>query len=215
MIRSDLAVHYINHMGDDRTVVNSARVSYNKQIQTLADKDRSLLVYLARNKHFSPFEHCVLSVLIECPLYIRSQIHRHRTFSYNEISRRYTSDNITYYLPPLDREQDTINKQSSIVIDSTMTIETMRLIVESAIQTYNRLIDTGVAREVARSVLPQCIMTKFYMTGNLRNWHSFIELRMSHRAQYECQIIAEKIHAILLAYFPKSYEALHEARQIR
>ena len=86
---SNIKVDYVDHMGNDLTVVNSARVSFGKTKTTLDESDIKLLNYLAKHKHYTPFEHCTLTVLVKCPLFTRSQIHRHRTFSYNEISRRY------------------------------------------------------------------------------------------------------------------------------
>ena len=95
-----IKVDYIEHMGSEETIVNAARVSFgNNNVTELSDKDKKLINYLAKHKHMSPFEHCILSVKITCPLYIRSQIHRHRTFSYNEISRRYTEKDMEFYLP--------------------------------------------------------------------------------------------------------------------
>src|SRR5687767_14024229 len=100
-------------MGEDLSVVNAARVSYGTSSSSLTDKDKKLIKYLADHKHMSPFEHCAMTALITCPLFVRSQIHRHRTFSYNEISRRYTSEDIEFYLPSSWRKQDEKNKQSS------------------------------------------------------------------------------------------------------
>ena len=108
-----IKAEYMDHMGNDLTVVNSARVSFGSESQELSDKDKKLIKYLADHQHMSPFEHCQLSVRISCPLYIRSQIHRHRTFSYNEISRRYTSKDLEFYIPETLRKQSDDNRQAS------------------------------------------------------------------------------------------------------
>ena len=209
-----IKVHYIEHMGSDLTTVNAARISFAGESQQLQDKDKKLIKYLADNEHMSPFEHNLLTVIIECPLYIRSQIHRHRTFSYNEVSRRYTADNLEFYIPPQEdiRNQSKDNKQASEgLVDNNIAFDAqdlMRKLVMSSEQVFNALIDMGISREQARGILPQCLMTKFYMTGNLRNWVHFVELREHTHAQKEVQYIAKQIKTILLEKFPESASAL-------
>lgn len=207
-----IEVKYINHMGDDLTVVNAARVSFATESQELTDRDKKLIKYLADHEHMSPFEHCQLSIKINCPLYIRSQIHRHRTFAYNEISRRYTSKDLEFYLPNILRKQSDSNKQASygVVGDN----ENQALLVEGedihslCMKFYEDLLSMGVCREQARGWLPQNLMTEFYMTGNLRNWIHFIKLRQHEGAQYEVQLIAEECKNILLDKFGYSAKVL-------
>lgn len=207
-----IKVTYVDHMGDDLRPVNAARISFGNTKETLEEKDIKLLEYLGKHQHFSPFEHCSLSVIIKCPLYIRSQIHRHRTFSYNEISRRYTSKDLEFYVPPIEdiRKQSTDNKQaSSGLIDDSMIAEFLfKKANDDSLRIYNSLLDKGVAREQARGVLPQNLMTEFYMTGNLRNWAHFQKLRLGEGAQSEVRIIAEQLNEILLEKFPVSYKIL-------
>jgi thymidylate synthase (FAD) len=205
-------VSYKAHMGNDLTVVNAARVSYGKNKTDLDSSDIKLIHYLAKHKHYSPFEHCSLSVSIKCPLYIRSQIQRHRTFSYNEISRRYTAENLEFYVPTKLRKQHVSSKQCSdgyledhLNEDFLNEINKIHL---QALHTYNILIDSGVAREQARGVLPQNLMTEFWMTGNLRNWTHFLKLRLDSHAQEEVQDIAKQISDIVNMNFNESYKAL-------
>ncbi len=201
-------------MGTDLTAINAARISFGGESRTLEEKDVKLLDYLAKNDHLSPFEHVTATFMIECPLYIRSQIHRHRTFAYNEISRRYTADDLEFYLPPLDdiRVQAKSNKQGSDgTIDeeeATEAYRCMRQVVLTANGAFNRLIEMGVAREQARGILPQCLMTKFFMSGNLRNWIHFIRLRDHAHAQKEAAYVARAVKAELLARFPETTKAL-------
>lgn len=209
-----IKVDYINHMGDDLTVVNAARISFAGHHHLLDDKDSKLIDYLAKNEHMSPFEHCALTLRLEVPLYIRSQIHRHRTFAYNEVSRRYTSDGLEFYTPPADdiRAQSKSNKQASDgPIDAAMA-ENCRLLmtglIEHAQSVFNELLQHGVARETARGILPQCLMTSFYMTGNLRNWAHFVRLRDHSHAQKEAQYVAKAVKEIMLAKFPIATAAL-------
>lgn len=205
---------YINHMGSDLTIVNAARVSFGNHSDELNDKDHKLIKYLADNQHFSPFEHCQLTVLVECPLYIRSQIHRHRTFAYNEISRRYTQENLEFYVPPADdiRAQSLSNRQASVgPIDEQQTryaTDAIKHAHSYSLEFYNQLIKLGVCREQARGVLPQNLMTKFYMTGNLRNFSHFIKLRADKHAQKEVQYIAQQIKDIAIDKFPIALAAL-------
>jgi len=209
-----IKAEFIECMGNDLTVVNSARVSYGKTKTKLDIKDEKLLNYLAKHQHFTPFEHCILSVKIDCPLYIRSQIHRHRTFSYNEISRRYTDENLRFYVPKIMREQHSSSKQCSG--DDFSIVDSMRLKDEviashkKSLEIYDKLIKAGVAREIARGVLPQNLMTEFWMTGNLRNWIHFLKLRLDSHAQYEVRVIAEDVKAIIEDKFPLAAKALFE-----
>ncbi len=150
---SKISVAYIDHMGDDLSVINSARVSFGKSKDKMDKSDIKLINYLSKNKHLTPFEHCTLSVNIKCPLYVRSQIHRHRTFSYNEISRRYTSENIEFYIPEQYRKQHDKSKQCSDgLLDPLVEKESKEItkkIHDQCLNVYNKLISNGVARELA------------------------------------------------------------------
>ncbi len=107
------AVEYVSHMGTDLSVVNAARVSFGAEKKNVSEKDIKLINYLMQHNHSSPFEHCVLTYKFTVPLFIRSQHHRHRTWAYNEISRRYTSVDMNFYCPPEFRTQHKSNRQAS------------------------------------------------------------------------------------------------------
>ena len=107
------AVEYISHMGNDLSIVNAARVSFGAEKQELDGKDMKLIKYLVKHNHTSPFEHCAITMRFTVPLFIRSQHHRHRTWSYNEISRRYTSVDMEFYQPEEFRTQHKSNRQAS------------------------------------------------------------------------------------------------------
>lgn len=211
----ELVAHTRNDYGDmDRFPAQAARVSFaNDKSGYTREEDTKLINYLAKHEHHTPFEYQHATLMIECPLFIRSQIHRHRTFSYNEISRRYTSDELAFWQPSAYRRQNTKNKQSSdafaftdrqlIDFDSLMIHH-----VERAMFIYNRYIEQGVAREQARAILPQSLLTRFYMGGNLRNWVHFLKLRLDAHAQYEGQVVARKCAKILYKLWPISIEAL-------
>lgn len=215
-------VELVDHMGTDHSVVQAARVSFGKDRWpnadasdlTLGASDTKLIKYLAKHSHSSPFEHCTATLHIECPLYIRSQVHRHRTFSYNEVSRRYTSENLKYYMPSRDafRTQAVNNRQASdgtiVGLEADAAERFYRESLFYAVSGYHRLLGLGLSREQARGVLPQCTMTRFYMTGSLWNWVRFLKLRMHEGAQWEVQLLASEIAGILQPLFPVSMEAL-------
>jgi len=212
---SQISVKYVDHMGDDLRVVNSARISFGTSKTEVSTQDRKLIQYLAEHEHMSPFEHNVLSVEISAPLYIRSQIMRHRTFSYNEISRRYTDKNIEFYMPTELRAQSKDNRQASDGVLSQdvsdgYLVEREKLF-KMALDLYESMIASGVCKEQARGVLPQDLLTNFVMTGNLRNWVHFVKLRQHPGAQLEVQLIAEQVKDILLEKFGYSaYYLLEE-----
>lgn len=215
MTTQEISVEYVDSMGTCETVVNAARVSFGDRITAMRPRDSRLLVYLATHDHLSPFEHCAMNVRIHCPLYVRSQIMRHRTFSYNEISRRYTDKDVVCHVPAVVRTQSESNRQASGPdMDATANEEARALISaanESALRAYHRLLEMGVAREIARGVLPCNTMTEFYMTGNLRNWVHFVRLRDHSDAQLEVQEIGRQVRALLIDRFGEAAQCLFDA----
>ena len=107
------AVEYVSHMGNDLTIVNAARVSFAVEKESMDEKDQKLIKYLLKHNHTSPFEHCAITMRFTVPLFIRSQHHRHRTWAYNEISRRYTGVDMKFYSPEKFRTQHKSNRQAS------------------------------------------------------------------------------------------------------
>lgn len=198
-------VEYVNHMGDSLTAVNTAKVSFGNSSQELTNKDKKLIDYLVKHDHLSPFEHCSLTVKIDCPIYISKQIMRHRTGAFNEISRRYTDKDLEFYMPDTLRKQHESNKQASYGALDPETQKAVLIEIEEhhsrSLDLYESLLAMGVCREQARGVLTQDLMTSFYMTMNLRNWAHFIKLRDHADAQVEVQIIARKIKEILIDKF--------------
>lgn len=202
-----------NEANMDFMPCSAARVSFGNEDATGQDvaKDKKLMNYLAEHDHLTPFEYQHATFLIECPLFIRSQIMRHRTFSYNEISRRYTSEELEFWIPDYLREQSLSNKQASTdkaVLDSDDLLDSMRGHCELSLEEYERLVAYGVCREQARSMLPQALLTKFYMGGNLRNWAHFVALRRDGHAQKEVQVVAERVAEKLRELWPESCKAL-------
>jgi thymidylate synthase (FAD) len=202
-------VRLINFMGGDETVVLAARVSTGKGLKG-EEQDRKLIHYLMKHKHETPFEHSVFQFHISCPLFVARQWFRHRVASYNERSGRYVEYEDEFYLPHRLRLQAKSNKQASEFGEIpnehellTMIQETYELVYER----YKKLLAAGVARELARSVLPLSLYTQFYWTINARSLMNFINLRADAGAQWEIRQYAEAIARIFKAKMPWTWEA--------
>ena len=198
-------VGLIDHLGTETTIVNAARVSFGKLKTEMNDQDVKLLDYLIANRHTSPLEHVVFTFSVHCRLFIRGQWHRHRTWSYNEISRRYTEIDMEFYTPPALRRQSQNNRQASFADDSFEDKELRELIAahnQSSFDLYNRLLEAGVCREQARGVLPQNMMVTFWGTVDLSNLLHFLELRDSDHAQWEIREYAIAIKKLIKPLIP-------------
>ncbi len=208
------AVEYVNHMGDDLTIVNSARVSFGVEKDELDKRDEKLIEYLIKHKHTSTLEHCTVTFRFTVPLFIRSQHHRHRTWSYNEISRRYTDFNIQFYEPEMFRRQHESNRQASSnnKVDSRTLQGYVKELHRKSLGLYETLMAEGVCREQARGVLPQNMYTEYYGTANLGNLLKFIDLRIHEGAQWEIQQVAKAVLNILEDLFPVTVSAYQEIR---
>jgi thymidylate synthase (FAD) len=217
-------VELVEHMGSDLTVVNSARVSFGKHKTELDDSDKKLIEYLIRHRHTSVLEHNMVTFRFKVPLFVRSQHHRHRTWSYNEISRRYTEYNIEFYQPREFRKQHKSNRQastndtfdpefysSSLDISHSATSVVEGLFKDS-LRVYNKLLDSGVCKEQARMVLPQAMYTEYYGTANLNNILKFVDLRIHEGAQWEIQKVAEAVLDIITDLYPVTVEAYRKIR---
>ena len=205
-------------MGDDTTIVNAARVSFGKQVNKLSDKDKKLIKYLVSHKHTSTLEHNVLTMRFRVPMFVARQHMRHRTWSFNEISRRYTSIDMTMYEPDMFRIQHSSNRQASDdknLINPLCTSSTaygtgisgqasalVKKHHESSILLYESLMASGVCREQARGILPQNMYTEYIGTVNLNNLIKFIHLRIHDGAQWEIRRVAETCYHIAKSLWP-------------
>ena len=217
-------VEYVEHMGSDLSIVNSARVSFGKHKQDLDGRDKKLIKYLIKHRHTSTLEHCLVTFRFKVPLFIRSQHHRHRTWSYNEISRRYTEENLQFYEPRTFRTQHKSNRQASNIdeLDPIMgyfedggpnyASSVVRAHHRNSVSLYNDLMDKGVCREQARGVLPQNLYTEYYGTVNLNNLIKFIELRTHDGAQWEIQQVARACLSIVEELWPVAISSYREIR---
>jgi len=220
-------VQLVDHLGNDLSVVNSARVSFGKHKEEIEEQDKKLISYLIEHRHTSTLEHCAVTFRFKVPLFISKQHMRHRTWSYNEISRRYTDFNIEFYEPNKFRTQHVSNRQASndelinpkIIYHhlpdgaSSTASQLIKNHNRSSLRLYEALIAADICREQARGVLPQNMYTEYYGTANLNNIFKFINLRVHEGAQWEIQQVAKAVLEIIESLYPntvRSYQKLQE-----
>lgn len=210
-------VALLDHMGTDIDIVNAARISFQDESTGFDEKDRKLLRYLWEHRHTSPFEMVEFKFVVKCPIFVARQWHRHRTWSYNEVSRRYTDENMDFYCPDSDwiRRQAKNNRQASDESSefgflTQMEFHAVRDIEEDR---YHRLLnEQGVCREQARMVLPQSMYTTFIAKVDLANLLHFIDLRMDPHAQWEIQQYGEAIAEMISSIVPETMDIFMEGR---
>lgn len=206
-------VRLVDYMGGDARVVQSARVSYGAGTKTVRE-DRGLINYLMKNAHTSPFEQVSLVFHIKLPLFVFAQMVRHRTAKLNSMSARYSVMADEFYLPEPDeiRGQSAANKQvgEGEVAGAEALQLVFREVCERDYAIYGSLLESGVAREQARMVLPQNLYTQIYWKCDLHNLFHFLRLRMDWHAQAEIRVYAEAMARCAQAVAPLSYEAFEE-----
>jgi thymidylate synthase (FAD) len=223
-------------MGDDLTVVNAARVSFDKESEwenitpagpidhLLTEKDTKLINYLAKHNHFTPFTHCTITMRETVPIFVARQRFKHTIgFSYNEVSRRYVDDTPEFYLPDLWRFKADNVKQGSHYTGLTSQEVNGKLrdkeeanglimspeeIYDDCLKTYKQLLSIGVCAEQARMVLPQSMYTSYYVTGSLSAFARAYKLRIDKHAQKEIQELAESWNNIIKDLYPVSWKEL-------
>ena len=216
-------VSLVDHVGSDKSVVNSARVSFGQDNdKDLTNRDKKLIKYLIKHRHTSTLEHNVATFMFEVPLFIRAQHMRHRTWSYNEISRRYTEVDMKFYIPQGFRTQHESNRQASKdeliapIIHNDLPDFTATQLVKmhhrDSLRLFQRLVSSGVCREQARGVLPQNLYTRYYGSVNLNNLLKFIDLRLHEGAQWEIQQVAKACLDIATELWPFTVGAYRELR---
>lgn len=203
----------VDHMGSDATTVNSARVSFAKRIDIVQPQDERLIDYLAKHGHVSPFYHSFVTLRWKCPISVQRQLERHRVgTSMNSESTRYTEVKDEFYIPDKFRTQSKTNKQGSgEELQDEANQTALQLYVEQcerSFKSYKSLIDLGVARELAREVLPLCTYTSFIWTASLAAVAHFINLRDEDHAQYEIRAYAKAMRELVEPLFPHSIAAL-------
>ena len=203
-------VELIDSMGSDLTVVNAARVSFNKKSEwdydyKLKVDDALLISYLARHKHMSPFGHCFVSFHVKAPIFVARQLVKHKFLRWNEISRRYVDEEPEFYEPNEWRGRAKDKKQGSEGVVDIGDWEDANWV---SLETYKELLNYGVAPEQARMVLPQSTMTEWYWSGSLDAWSDMCKLRLKEDTQYETRLVAMGIDKHIDTLYPDSWAAL-------
>ena len=216
---------YVNHMGNDLSVVNAARVSFGKKSKLICTNlvlgtydmskgDKKLINYLAKHKHISPFGHAFASFHVKAPIFVARQLVKHKFLRWNEISRRYVTDNIEFFYPDTYRQAADDKKQGSggTVSDvvGNFSIEKVTAANAKSLITYQELLDRGVCEEQARMVLPQSTMTEWYWSGSLDAFADMCRLRCASDTQAETQKVAWDISLKMEELFPVSWVALRD-----
>jgi thymidylate synthase (FAD) len=230
MKTAPIEVNLVDYMGDDLTVVNAARVSFDKESEwgtvetyaygdeeypavreVLKDKDVKLIGYLAKHNHWSPFAHTSIQLRVKAPIFVARQLVKHQVGGvWNEVSRRYVDSEPEFFMPTewRGRPEGSIKQGSSgEAVDMTANAQ---LLAEFCLEQYNLMLENNVAPEQARMILPQNTMTEWYWTGSLMFFVRVCRERLAAGAQYETRLVAEQIAEIVAPLFPVSWAALME-----
>jgi thymidylate synthase (FAD) len=213
-IGNDGFVQLLETFGDDLTVVNAARVSFDKESHAMTPGDAKLIKYLATHEHTSPFFHPQIRFRIRMPIFVAREWYRHTVgFARNEVSRRYVDSAPSIWIPTEFRERDTNLKQgskSTPVEHNEEMVVLFRELAQISVDGYTKLMDSGVAPEVARAILPQAMYTEFIETASLAAYARLCKLRLDPHAQKEIQEYAGVVSSLLKERFPVSWAALSE-----
>lgn len=227
-------VELVSYMGDDLTVVNSARVSFNKEsswsldyafgesdettVKTLSNRDKNLIKYLAEHKHWTPFSHPQITLRVKAPIFVRTQLFKHKIgFTENEVSRRYVQDEPQIYFPRWRTKPSNGAKQGSedfmeISDDFNHSNRSYKMLIDEAVATYHSLLSKGIAPEQARSVLPQSTYTEWWWTGSLAAYARVYSQRSDSHAQWEVRQYADAFDQIIRPLFPVSWKCLTDVK---
>jgi thymidylate synthase (FAD) len=204
-------------MASDLSVVNAARVSFARRKEELDDSDRGLIRFLLRERHGTPFEHNAFRFHIRAPIFVVREWMRHRVGSFNEFSMRYAKATDDFYLPDADDVRTQVGKPGSYSFEpvepdlAENARQELQAVYDAAYAAYERLVEQGVARELARAVMPVGVYTEFYWTVNARSLMNFVSLRAAETAQREIRRYAEACERFLAEEMPITYEAFVDA----
>ena len=218
---SQIEVTYIDHMGSDLSVVNSARVSFGKRSEALGrsgvagehmtpilnDPDKRLIKYLAKHRHMSPFGHSFASFHVKAPIFVARQLVKHKFLRWNEVSRRYVDDEPEFYEPDVWRGRADDKKQGSAGAVESVPVGALK-VQGYCLAAYQDLLSGGICPEQTRMVLPQSTMTEWYWSGSLDAFSDMCILRCKEDTQFETRIVADQISACMKDLFPIAWGAL-------
>lgn len=203
-------VRVIDYMGNDAAIVQAARVSYGEGTKTFRS-DAGLIDYLMRNGHTGPLEQCEIKIHVKLPIFVARQWVRHRTASLNEVSARYSEIPSEHYVPATLRSQSKTNKQGS---DAALDLDASPLHehAKRSHELYTALLEEGVARELARTVLPVSVYTEWYWKCDLHNTLNFLRQRMDAHAQWEIRQYANVLAGIIKMWCPMTWASFEKHR---
>jgi thymidylate synthase (FAD) len=200
-------------MASDLSVVNGARVSFARHKTEMDESDEGLIRFLMRERHASPFEHSVFRFHVRAPLFVAREWFRHRFSSFNEFSMRYAKATDDFYVPEPEDVRSQVGKPGAYSFEpvepelAETAREELRSVYEEAYSTYTRLVDLGIARELARLVMPMGAYTEFYWTVNARSLMNFVSLRAAESAQREIRRYAEACERFFAEKMPVTHAA--------
>ena len=200
-------------MAGDLSVVNSARVSFGRRKTEMDESDEGLIRFLMRDRHGTPFEHNAFRFHIRAPIFVAREWFRHRVGSFNEFSMRYAKPTEDFYVPEADDVRTQVGKPGAYSFEpvspelAEQTREELQAVYEHAFATYERLVEAGVARELARAVMPVGAYTEFYWTVNARALMNFVALRAHETAQREIRRYAEAVETFFAERMPVTHGA--------
>jgi thymidylate synthase (FAD) len=207
-------------MASDLSVVNSARVSFGRRKGEMDESDEGLVRFLMRDRHGTPFEHNAFRFHVRAPIFVVREWMRHRVGSFNEFSMRYAKATNDFYVPDADDVRSQVGKPGAYSFEpvdaelAEQTREELQAVYDQAFETYERLVELGVARELARSVMPVGAYTEFYWTVNARALMNFVSLRASETAQREIRHYAEAVETFLAEKMPVTHAAFVAAGRV-
>lgn len=227
MKTAEITVNLLDHMGSDLTVVNAARVSFDKESEfewdheelcdKLSDADTRLVKYLAKHDHWSPFAHTSVQFRVKAPIFVARQLVKHQVGGvWNEVSRRYVDSEPEFYIPAewRSRPEGSVKQGSGAPVRGQILVDAVvKKVTKEALETYNTLLAHGVAPEMARMVLPQNTMTEWYWTGSLMFWARVCRQRLDSHAQEESRQVALLVSQHMRKLFPVSWDVLINHKQ--
>ncbi len=207
-------------MASDLSVVNGARVSFARHKAEMDEADEGLIRFLMRDRHGTPFEHNAFRFHVRAPLFVAREWFRHRVGSFNEFSMRYAKASDEFYVPEPEDVRSQVGKPGAYSFETVdpelaeQTREELRDVYDAAYSTYTRLVEQGVARELARLVMPMGAYTEFYWTVNARSLMNFVSLRAAETAQREIRLYAEACERFFAEKMPVTHAAFVAAGRV-
>jgi thymidylate synthase (FAD) len=215
-----MSVELIGSLGNDLTIVNAARVSYAKRSEVMTERDEGLIRYLAKHRHGTPFEMVQFQFRVRCPIGVAREWFRHRIGSFNEQSTRYVEMQPDFYVPEPEHVRTQVGKAGHYTFEAAGPVkaERARIVMQDAYEhaygVYQAMLEHGIAKELARNVLPLGLLTEFVWSVNLRSLFNFLSLRIHPSALLEIRLEAEEVERLIAPVVPVSHAAWVEGGRV-